>query len=859
MADNMQRVGLVFDADGTANFKKTLTEVNGSLQQNRNEFKLAQQQWDSSTKASEKLRTTQSYLTKQYEDSSRKVDTLTTELNELESAEVRDEKAIQKKKNALASAQLSMNSYSKGLDEVNVKLKKGTADIEEYAKKIDAFGKKTQDVGKGLTTGLSLPLVGIATGALMAWSKIDDAYDGIILKTGATGASAEALQNSFDNIYGAMPEESKAVSDAIGEVNTRFGLTGESLESMSTYMLKYAKITGTDVNEAVKQASFLQGNWNLTNKETEQALGLVAKKAQETGISTDILMNSVNKNSAVFKEMGLGVVESTTLLAQFERAGLDSDQMLVGMKKAAGNYAKEGKSMSAGLTDLISRLQDTTTYQDAYAEATTLFGAKNALSFATSAKEGRISLENLSSDLSSYGAVVDETYTAILDPMDKATITQHNLEQAGKVLGESIQNVLAPIFVTLSEILMNVANWFASLDSSIQTAIVIIGGLLIVLGPVLVVLGMIISSIGTVTAFFAPLIAGIMGAGTAFTSFGAILTVITSPISIILAVLALLIGAFVQLWTSNEAFRLSIETACLSIQEVFVALWENILSPIFTTLMEVFTNVWNNGIKPLWDVWVQFVGDITIKMLALWESIKPIVMWFIETFGPILTGIFDLVANVFGNTVTMILNMAGTLLSTIGTIIGGVIDVFRGIIDFIVNVFTGNWSGAWNSIVGIFSSIFNTMVGIAKTPINLIIDLVNGMIGAVESGLNWVIKGINKLSFTVPGWVPFIGGEDFGFDLGLVSFARLPKLAKGGDLLKGTAMVGEAGPELLTQQGNKTTVSPLTRGGGATPVDIIDYDKLATTLIKVIKNLTISLDDEKIGEVIDNRLIKAVA
>ena len=51
MADDLKRVGLVFKADGSVDFNKSLKEVNASIQENRSEFKLAQSTWDESTKS----------------------------------------------------------------------------------------------------------------------------------------------------------------------------------------------------------------------------------------------------------------------------------------------------------------------------------------------------------------------------------------------------------------------------------------------------------------------------------------------------------------------------------------------------------------------------------------------------------------------------------------------------------------------------------------------------------------------------------------------------------------------------------------------------------------------------------------
>ena len=63
-----------------------------------------------------------------------------------------------------------------------------------------------------------------------------------------------------------------------------------------------------------------------------------------------------------------------------------------------------------------------------------------------------------------------------------------------------------------------------------------------------------------------------------------------------------------------------------------------------------------------------------------------------------------------------------------------------------------------------------------------------------------MIDGLNKIK--LPKWVPGIGGK--GINIG-----KIPYLATGGHLINGQAIVGEAGPELLSTQGGKTTVTPL--------------------------------------------------
>ena len=130
--------------------------------------------------------------------------------------------------------------------------------------------------------------------------------------------------------------------------------------------------------------------------------------------------------------------------------------------------------------------------------------------------------------------------------------------------------------------------------------------------------------------------------------------------------------------------------------------------------------------------------------------------------------------------------------------------IFDGVIDFIRGVFTGDWERAWEGVQNIFGGIFDGLVALAKAPINMVIGILNGAIG----GVNKLIQGLNKIRFDVPDWVPGLGGKSFGINIGTIG--KIPYLAKGGILSQGSAIVGEAGPELLTMMGSRAMVQPLT-------------------------------------------------
>lgn len=160
--------------------------------------------------------------------------------------------------------------------------------------------------------------------------------------------------------------------------------------------------------------------------------------------------------------------------------------------------------------------------------------------------------------------------------------------------------------------------------------------------------------------------------------------------------------------------------------------------------------------------------------------------------------------------------------------------VFDGIIDFIRGVFTGDWERAWNGVKEIFGGIFDGLVALAKAPLNGIISILNGAI----NGINSLLNGLNKIQINVPDWVPFLGGKSFGINI--PNIPNIPYLAKGGILSSGSAVVGEAGPELLTMAGSRAVVQPLTNGGTTN-------NYMSDKIEFVVEGSPVILDGKEIG------------
>lgn len=183
---------------------------------------------------------------------------------------------------------------------------------------------------------------------------------------------------------------------------------------------------------------------------------------------------------------------------------------------------------------------------------------------------------------------------------------------------------------------------------------------------------------------------------------------------------------------------------------------------------------------------VFLVGAAVVGLVMLIATKGDEIQAILQSVDDFLQGVFATDwTNIFGPVLGEILN---GFMANVKNVWDSIKSIFDGVIDFIRGVFTGDWERAWTGVKEIFGGIFGGLASLVKAPLNGIISLVNAAIG----GINTLINGVNS----IPG-------------VNIPNIPKIPLLAKGGIVKRGSAIVGEAGPELMTVLGNRTIVQPL--------------------------------------------------
>lgn len=362
---------------------------------------------------------------------------------------------------------------------------------------ITAAGGSIEGAGKKM-----LGVTGIVTaaGAAAVKAAVDVEAGAIKVKraTGLTGEAAEEIVDTYEAAAGNVVGSFEDIGSAAGELNTRFGLTGDVLQKATEQTAKYAKVTGEDATQAVKDVASLMNNAQIPASKYGHVLDLLTVAGQQSDISVGDLAKSVTANAAQMREMGFSTEQSIAMLASFEKAGADTSSVLAAMKKGVSNWTKEGKDAGKEFAAFVEGVEDGSVTA---ADAIEIFGSKGGVAIYDAAKQGQLDFKEMFDAITegSDGAL-DDIYEDTLTIQDKIDLLAKKAELAASEIGEAIIDTVIPMVEDLSEKVSEAAKWFNNLTDEEKQNIVKMGAMVAAAGPLLVVIGKVGKGIGSIVS-----------------------------------------------------------------------------------------------------------------------------------------------------------------------------------------------------------------------------------------------------------------------------------------------------------------------------------------------------------------------
>lgn len=267
---------------------------------------------------------------------------------------------------------------------------------------------------------------------------------------------------------------------------------------------------------------------------------------------------------------------------------------------------------------------------------------------------------------------------------------------------------------------------------------------------------------------------------------------LAGPILAIAAVVAVVAAWFYYLYQTNEDFKDSVD----SILEKFRPVWEAMKQQV-EIFMESLRAAWDAVKEPLMELYYFIEENVIEVFRRLGSDEEGGLGWLVSLISGLFTGLITVLGGLISGAVRLIGELIGDILRWVREIFQAVSRIFGGVIDIVVGVFEGIRGivvGALKIVVGIFTGNFdlikdgwNTMTegisnfagrfvtGLGKifrglgellaSPFRFVANVFNSVFRFLLSVLNGFARAwnntIGSLSFTVPNWIPGIGGETF--------------------------------------------------------------------------------------------------
>lgn len=213
----------------------------------------------------------------------------------------------------------------------------------------------------------------------------------------------------------------------------------------------------------------------------------------------------------------------------------------------------------------------------------------------------------------------------------------------------------------------------------------------------------------------------------------------------------------------------------------FLEVWNGYIQPILENWGKKIDELWKEHIQPVINNFLEMLGLITEMWTMTWENtLKPFISWLIEVLVPTVADCIDTVFNKVSNSI-----------AAIADIINGIIEIVNGVINILLGIAQGDWQRVWDG----FAEVIDGVAGVIKGIINAIIGAVEGMANAVVAAINTMIRAINTINFTVPNWIPGVGGNSVGFNIPEVNKVSIPRLADGAVIRGGDPFMAVLGDQ----------------------------------------------------------------
>ncbi|EMW6118002.1 phage tail tape measure protein [Enterococcus faecium] len=615
--------------------------------------------------------------------------------------------------------QFSVEALLKATDSGFVKTFKDAQDaVKTFEEKSNsmttAVGKVMQGTGAAMTKYITTPLIGVGVAAAKVGGDFEEQMSRVKAISGATGDTFEQMKQQAIDL-GAKTAFSAKESAAGMENLASAGFSAQEIMKAMPGLLDLAAVSGGDVALASENTATALRGFGLEASEAGHVADVFARAAADTNAEVGDMGEALKYVAPVANSMGISLEETAAAIGIMSDAGIKGSQAGTTLRGALSRLARPTKAMQDTMdnlgvsfydadgkmkplktqVELLKKAFEGLTPEQQQNALVTLYGQESLSGMMALIDKGPDSLGKLTKSLKDSDGAADDMARTMQDNMNSSIEQMFGAFESAAIV---IQKILAPSIRKVADAISGLVEKFVSAPESTQKLVVAIGLIVAAIGPLIFMIGSVIIWINRVKVAFKAL----SESSKLFSGLSKAMGLLTNPVFLVIAAVALLVVGFIYLWNTSEDFR-----------NFWIGLWEGIKSAVSSAVEwiqnawkstgEWFNNLWKSikeGADNVWTTIQEAPGKAADWIKNKWTETK-------EFFSSIWDGIKEAASSAWEGIVNIL-----------APYVIAIKNVFQPMIDFFTNL--------WSQIGSIAGSAWEIIKTAVMGPILLLIDLITG-------------------------------------------------------------------------------------------------------------------------------------
>lgn len=330
MATRKREIKTIFSLDGEQKYRDAIRSINREQALLRSELRAAQNQFDASGDAQQKLTTKAESLSKQIDLQKKKIQEAQHAVEQSTKIYGENSKETMNYKIELANAesqlgklQTQLYKTNKELLENESSLKKAGEAAERAGDKLKNVGDKMQSVGNKMTLGVTAPIMAAAGYSSKAAMDFESAFAGVRKTVDATEEKFAELEQGVRDMAKEIPASAVEIAN-VAESAGQLGIQTDNILDFSKAMIDLGEATNLSANEAASSLAQFANITQMSQKDFSNLGSTIVALGNNLATTEKDIVNMGQRLAGAGKQIGLSEAEIMSFAASLSSVGIEA-------------------------------------------------------------------------------------------------------------------------------------------------------------------------------------------------------------------------------------------------------------------------------------------------------------------------------------------------------------------------------------------------------------------------------------------------------------------------------------------------------------------------------------------------------